>query len=276
MRPRLSTSAAAEDVAEGPLDKSPVATLAAPNGNGTKEKRDGAGARPKNHSTISDAGMASIIDPNTRLSANSHTRRSFESRTSIDVPDNARSRRTSRDNSRETTSWKAEEPENGQLSNGNGSAKKDSLKQQTVISVSPIDGPDGDKMPAHFNGRRSKFRSRWSNSCLTFSITALAILALGLIVQSFATRQLDDKGCRMSYMRPAFAKLDDFDTEHTRFASKYSTYLYREVMVDEDIRVYITVALWGALLTMVSGQGCSSLVHPRKCRQLQAGPPACC
>lgn len=41
----------------------------------------------------------------------------------------------------------------------------------------------------------------------------------------------------MSYMRPAFAKLEDFDTEHTRFASKYSVYLYREVMVDEDTRV---------------------------------------
>jgi len=29
-------------------------------------------------------------------------------------------------------------------------------------------------------------------------------------------------------MRPSFAKLSDFDTEHTRFASKYSVYLYRE------------------------------------------------
>lgn len=38
-------------------------------------------------------------------------------------------------------------------------------------------------------------------------------------------------------MSPAFAKLSDFDTEHTRFASKYSTYLYREQGVDEDIKV---------------------------------------
>lgn len=42
----------------------------------------------------------------------------------------------------------------------------------------------------------------------------------------------------MSYMRPSFAKLKDFDTEHTRFASKYSVYLYREEMVDEDTKVY--------------------------------------
>ena len=42
----------------------------------------------------------------------------------------------------------------------------------------------------------------------------------------------------MSYMRPSFAKLSDFDTEHTRFASKYSVYLYREGMVDEDTKVW--------------------------------------
>jgi glycosylphosphatidylinositol deacylase len=41
----------------------------------------------------------------------------------------------------------------------------------------------------------------------------------------------------MSYMRPSFAKLTDFDTEHTRFASKYSIYLYREGLIDEDTKV---------------------------------------
>lgn len=41
----------------------------------------------------------------------------------------------------------------------------------------------------------------------------------------------------MSYMRPYFAKYSDFDTEHTRFATKYSLYLYREGGVDEDTRV---------------------------------------
>jgi pimeloyl-ACP methyl ester carboxylesterase len=38
-------------------------------------------------------------------------------------------------------------------------------------------------------------------------------------------------------MRPAFTRFSDFDTEHTRFASKYSLYLYREGGVDEDTRV---------------------------------------
>jgi hypothetical protein len=60
---------------------------------------------------------------------------------------------------------------------------------------------------------------------------------LFIIVHSFITRQIDAKGCRMSYMRPAFAKLEGFDTEHTRFASKYSVYLYREGGIDEDPEV---------------------------------------
>ena len=41
----------------------------------------------------------------------------------------------------------------------------------------------------------------------------------------------------MSYMMPTFTRFSDFDTEHTRFASKYSLYLYRERGVDEDTRV---------------------------------------
>ncbi|KAF3918619.1 hypothetical protein AA313_de0203660 [Arthrobotrys entomopaga] len=34
-------------------------------------------------------------------------------------------------------------------------------------------------------------------------------------------------------MRPSYARLEDFDTEHSRFASKYSIYLYREENVDD-------------------------------------------
>ena len=41
----------------------------------------------------------------------------------------------------------------------------------------------------------------------------------------------------MSYMRPSYAKLSDFDTEHTRLASKYSLYLYREQGIDHDVKV---------------------------------------
>ena len=38
----------------------------------------------------------------------------------------------------------------------------------------------------------------------------------------------------MYYSRPIYTRFADFDTEHTRFASKYSLYLYREGGLDED------------------------------------------
>jgi hypothetical protein len=41
----------------------------------------------------------------------------------------------------------------------------------------------------------------------------------------------------MSHMSPVYLKAKDFDTEHTRFASKYNLYLYREHGVDEDYPV---------------------------------------
>ncbi|EKG14077.1 PGAP1-like protein [Macrophomina phaseolina MS6] len=94
-----------------------------------------------------------------------------------------------------------------------------------------------DDMPEGYGRRRSRWRNPWSISTLTLSITVAAFVALFAIVQSFFTRQLDPKGCDMSRMWAAFVKYDDFDTEHTRFASKYSLHLYREGGIDEDTRV---------------------------------------
>jgi hypothetical protein len=88
--------------------------------------------------------------------------------------------------------------------------------------------------------------SRWSSSPLTVITTSLAALLLFLILQSFRSRQVDPKGCAMSYMRvPKFVKFSDFDTEHTRFASKYSLYLHREPGIDEDPRVSLFAANQG-------------------------------
>jgi hypothetical protein len=41
----------------------------------------------------------------------------------------------------------------------------------------------------------------------------------------------------MSFMASSFVRFTDFDTEHTRFATKYSLHMYRELGVDEDPRV---------------------------------------
>jgi GPI inositol-deacylase len=46
----------------------------------------------------------------------------------------------------------------------------------------------------------------------------------------------------MSYMASSFVRFDNFDTEHTRFASKYTLHLYRELGVDEDPRVRASLA----------------------------------
>ncbi|KAK8172760.1 GPI inositol-deacylase-like protein [Phyllosticta citrichinensis] len=83
----------------------------------------------------------------------------------------------------------------------------------------------------------SRWRNPWNMSLLTLATMVLAAVLLFAIVQSFFTRQLDAKGCAMSQMWAAYVKYDDFDTEHTRFASKYSLYMYREGLIDEDARV---------------------------------------
>jgi len=85
---------------------------------------------------------------------------------------------------------------------------------------------------------RSRMRSPWRASLLTLTVTAASVLFLFTLVRSLVTRQLDPKGCNMSFMAPMYAKLSGFDTEHTRFASKYSLYLYREGGVDEDTMVW--------------------------------------
>jgi glycosylphosphatidylinositol deacylase len=136
---------------------------------------------------------------------------------------------TARSDRPNKTNWKSGDARNASL-------EKDKAPESTVITVPPIETNAVDKMAdARLQPRRSRLRSPWSMSLLTLFTTALAILSIFVISHSFLTRQLDPKGCRMSYMRPDFARLEDFDTEHTRFASKYSVYLYREDMVDEDM-----------------------------------------
>ncbi|KAF9881393.1 gpi inositol-deacylase [Colletotrichum karsti] len=92
-----------------------------------------------------------------------------------------------------------------------------------------------------FAGRRSRFRGPWSITILALAVTVLGITLLCAILNSSWTRQLDAKGCRMSYMRPSYIRLRDFDTEHTRFATKYSLYLYREQGVDDERKACVPV-----------------------------------
>lgn len=93
------------------------------------------------------------------------------------------------------------------------------------------------KMPEAQTRRRSRARNPWACSLLTITTTCLSLVFLLSVFHSFSKRQIDPKGCEMCMMSPAYAKFSDFDTEHTRFASKYSLYLYREGGIDEDAKV---------------------------------------
>ncbi|KAF2127603.1 PGAP1-domain-containing protein [Dothidotthia symphoricarpi CBS 119687] len=119
------------------------------------------------------------------------------------------------------------------------STSLDMLSEKTGPAPGALPGdtlPDSTADGQEIRWRR-RLRNPWAYSPYTLLTTLLAFAALFLMVQSFLTRQLDVKGCEMSYMRPSFSKYNDFDTEHTRFASKYSLYLYREGGIDDDIRV---------------------------------------
>lgn len=87
------------------------------------------------------------------------------------------------------------------------------------------------------SARRGKIRSSWVCSLGTMLVAFTSAFVLWNIIISFRDRQCDAKGCRMSRMSPVYLKANDFDTEHTRFASKYDLYLYREHGVDDDYPV---------------------------------------
>ncbi|TLS28431.1 hypothetical protein PpBr36_01371 [Pyricularia pennisetigena] len=118
----------------------------------------------------------------------------------------------------------------------------------SLIIGDGIDGlaapsPRMEKLPIESRGRRGpntktyRSRSPWYTSMRTLMVTVAGLFCLGLIVHSLNTRQLDPKGCRMAWMHPSYHQLDEFDTEHTRFASKYSLYLYRDAGIDRDTKL---------------------------------------
>lgn len=74
---------------------------------------------------------------------------------------------------------------------------------------------------------RGKIRNRRS----FLFVLALLGCCLSILTAYLATRKLngsDSPGCRLVYMGPSFARIRSFDESHTKFASKYSLYLYRE------------------------------------------------
>ncbi|KAI1083593.1 PGAP1-domain-containing protein [Whalleya microplaca] len=130
---------------------------------------------------------------------------------------------------------------NWKLSNSrDASVEKDDPNSPPVLATGSPDGPlnQGERMAAwKARSRQPRPRSPWAISLVTLfaSVTGLALLFA--VLYSSAALHCDRKGCRMSWMSPSYAKFHDFDTEHTRFASKYSLYLYREQGLDNGPKI---------------------------------------
>ncbi|KAK6085757.1 GPI inositol-deacylase [Seiridium cupressi] len=134
--------------------------------------------------------------------------------------------------------WKPVHSRNGSR---NGSAEKEPLAQSHTTSILVTGSPDSDvsEEDEKMADKRKADQRPWARSpwVITFRTLLCAMIGISLLVailKSSFTRQLDPKGCRMSYMSPRYVHLSDFDTEHTRFASKYSLYLYREGGVSDS------------------------------------------
>ncbi|KAK6463215.1 PGAP1-like protein-domain-containing protein [Scheffersomyces coipomensis] len=74
---------------------------------------------------------------------------------------------------------------------------------------------------------RTKIRS---NRLIVWINLLLGSLIISLIAFSYIRKptDVDSSGCRVVYMYPSYARILAFDESHTKFASKYSLYLYRE------------------------------------------------
>lgn len=103
----------------------------------------------------------------------------------------------------------------------------------------PMEAPS----PEGRRARQSSLRSPWSCSILTALTTFFAVVFLFFTVRSFAGRQVGGNGCGVPMMSPTFIRMLEFDTEHTRFASKYNLFLYREEGVDPYTQDNIGVSL---------------------------------
>lgn len=118
----------------------------------------------------------------------------------------------------------------------------------------PMEAPAPDGRRA----RQSRQRSPWSCSILTAFTTCVAVAFLVSIVSSFTGRQHGGDGCGVPMMSPTFIRMLEFDTEHTRFASKYNLFVYREEGVDpytqDNIGVWwpgLGACAWILMLTRV-------------------------
>lgn len=125
--------------------------------------------------------------------------------------------------SRNSSTWRTPTPSaQGSPDREIGSGMMPLTSQRLPMEASP----DGQRL------LHSRRRNPWLCSILTAVTTLFALVFLLSTLRSFAARQVGSNGCGIPMMSPTFIRLLGFDTEHTRFASKYNLFLYREEGVD--------------------------------------------
>lgn len=131
---------------------------------------------------------------------------------------------------------------NWQQSQGQDGANRKQPAVPAAKTSGDINTNPGKTPSWKFKSRQFIPKSPWAVSLWTLftSITGIALFIS--IVYSSTNLQCDPKGCRMSWMSPSFVRFSDFDTEHTRLASKYSLYLYREQGIENGPKVYSTLS----------------------------------
>lgn len=164
-----------------------------------------------------------------------------ESSLECDIPDPDLSSKTrsspTRSRRPDSLNWK---PSNGR--NGHIGHAREEPQPTTTLKPTSLAAPSTPDMALARTPNQSPSPSRRTRRSSRFSPVVLLTSALGIalligILRSLVTRQLDPKGCRMSYMRPSYVRFTEFDTEHTRFATKYSLYLYREQGIEQPDKV---------------------------------------
>jgi hypothetical protein len=157
---------------------------------------------------------------------------SADTRGPVQTGTEARGRRKSNDSAARVTTASAHSLSRSQSANNRQPTEKEMLP-----STRPLAKDITDENMEGWSRRRWRQRNPWSFSLLTLGTVVAAAALLYAIADSFVNRQRDQPGCKPVGMRPSYVRFLDFDTEHTRFGSKYSLYLYREVYIDQDERV---------------------------------------
>ncbi|KAI1095954.1 PGAP1-domain-containing protein [Rostrohypoxylon terebratum] len=180
-------------------------------------------SRPQGQSRLNDANSSFRHSHDVRQSNHHHHQNSGTRSTS------ARSRRPS-----SNTNWRPSHSRDGSTEKS-PIATAAHLAPATLSPDYPIDNER--TLRSRWKNRQIQPWNPWATSFLTLFISTLGISLLFTVLYSAVTLHCDPKGCRMSWMSPSYAKFSDFDTEHTRFATKYSLYLYREQGFDNSPKI---------------------------------------